>query len=377
VRLAVAKALMTFVNQARQVERQHGVSVATQIAEAARLKQRTARFSLQDYFDFRLFERTPEAEDRRRHLAGSKWQAFLEYELNDQRWKCLVDDKVVTYALMRAAGVPTPALAAVYTPQRRVALDAHACATEAEVGAYLRHTSRFPLFVKPIRGSVGKGAAVITGYDGGDDALILADGSHLPVATFTAQLADPTTLKHAAAGYVLQDVVRQHPTLVQAAGTTVSTARIVVMVGDESREILSAVWRVARTGNVTDNFDKGRSGNLIAAIDTTSGEITRVISGYGLTETVVRTHPDTGAMLTGLRLPDWHCAVDLVCRGASAFPNLRLQHWDVAFSDAGPVALEVNAMGSTGMLQYASGKGLVTPSLTAFLNRYGLSGRPR
>jgi hypothetical protein len=367
----VARAVGTFIRQAGEVERRYGISRSWQLLEAVRLKRRNRQFSLQDFFDFRLFERTPEAERRRATLAGRRMQSFLEYELNDQRWKCLVDDKIVSYLLMKAAAVPTPELSAVFVPSGRSVAGVRSCATPEQIAGFFRDGAPFPLFGKPIRGSVGKGGAAITGLDAGRDELLFANGTRLALREYAAGLADTSVSKHAAAGYLFQSLVTQHPDLVATAGPTVSTARIAALVGDESVQIHAAVWRIARIGNMTDNFDKGRAGNLLGAIDCSTGTVRRVIGGYGLTEEVMQTHPDTGATLVGLRIPDWQRAVDMVTRGAAAYPNLRFQHWDVAFSDAGPMALEVNAMGSTGILQYASGTGLMTPQLVAFLQRYG------
>ena len=375
--MGLTAAIRSFFQQAREVERQYGIPSSRQLVEALRLKREVPRFSLQDFFDFRLFEQTPEANARKPVIAGRRSQSFLEYALNDQRWKCLVDDKVVAYVLLRAAKVPIPTLTAVYTAQRRTVAGAECCSTAGEVEAYLRNAPPFPLFAKPIRGSVGQGAAAIVGYDPRSDALQFGNGSAVTVSVYVQSLVDPTRSKLAHAGYLFQEFIHQHPAMTAVVGQTVSTARMVVLVGDDERHLISAVWRIARKGNMTDNFDKGKTGNLLASVDPTSGLVQRVISGYGLTEKVLQKHPDTGAQLDGFQLPDWTRAVEMVTRGAATFPNLRFQHWDVAFSETGPVALEVNAMGGTHILQYASGKGLLVPPLTTFVERYGRSDSSR
>ena len=48
---------------------------------------------------------------------------------------------------------------------------------------------------------------------------------------------------------------------------------------------------------------------------------------------------------------------------ASAYPGLRLQNWDIAIGEKGPVILEVNVEGSMDLHQLAGGRGILDGAL--------------
>ncbi len=114
------------------------------------------------------------------------------------------------------------------------------------------------------------------------------------------------------------------------------------------------MWRVPTGDNVTDNFSVGFAGNLVGRIDLDSGEVDNVVQGVGWRNRSTDCHPDTGGRLRGFRLPDWQATRKLCLACADHFPDLRLQHWDVALTDRGPVILELNVAG-----------GLRTPQIVA------------
>jgi hypothetical protein len=103
-----------------------------------------------------------------------------------------------------------------------------------------------------------------------------------------------------------------------------------------------------------DNF--WRPGNMLAALDSASGRIRRVIRGVGPSQREV-----------DLSLSDWEAAVELCLTAATAFPGLRMQTWDVAPTDLGPVLIEVNIGGDFNPPQLAQAKGLMDERFRRFL----------
>ena len=126
------------------------------------------------------------------------------------------------------------------------------------------------------------------------------------------------------------------------------------------------IWKIPVGRNITDNYQHGVAGNLIAAVDPESGIAAQPVLGIGLDCHVVERHPDTNAMLGGFALPQWDVLKEVVLRGTRAFPGLRWQHWDIAFARDGPTALEVNlyAGGGTDIAQVSHGKGLLDDTLS-------------
>ena len=96
--------------------------------------------------------------------------------------------------------------------------------------------------------------------------------------------------------------------------------------------VIAARLRLIAGDSAHDNFDYGRTGNLIANLDVATGDIRTVIGGTGDPRAIcqVTVHPRTGVPLIGYRVPLWPRARDLVQRAARAFAPLRTIGWDVA-----------------------------------------------
>jgi hypothetical protein len=121
---------------------------------------------------------------------------------------------------------------------------------------------------------------------------------------------------------------------------------------------------VATGHNVIDNFDGGRTGNMVGAVDVQTGRVFRVVAGYQSRGT---RHPDTGVELNGFLLPDWREIVDVVRQASSQFPGLLAQGWDVAITPRGPVLMEVNWLGGVDIPQISYDRGFLDSEFREFL----------
>ena len=143
---------------------------------------------------------------------------------------------------------------------------------------------------------------------------------------------------------------------------------------DESRGPIlhRSFWKLPTGNNTYDNYNAGQTGNLAAAIDLQTGQITRVINGTGLDIVEVALHPDTGIPLKTLSVPDWRLVLDFTFNAALALPKLRFQQWDIALSNDGPLVLEVNLFGTGGsdLTQLLYRKGLLDDTMKSFLSRH-------
>ena len=82
--------------------------------------------------------------------------------------------------------------------------------------------------------------------------------------------------------------------------------------------------------------------------------------------------------MKGFTLPDWHAAVALCLRAATAFPGARWQNWDIALTSKGPLILELNSSGDVYAAQYITEKGILAGPLGPFLETYAFrEDRPR
>lgn len=108
-----------------------------------------------------------------------------------------------------------------------------------------------------------------------------------------------------------------------------------------------AVMRIPAAGNVHDNFSAGASGNLIAAVDPSTGELSRAWgrkqgSSSGLLDSFAR-NPATGTQIEGIQVPMWREVQEVLSRAATAFSRLPCLGWDLAVTEQGVLVIEANS----------------------------------
>lgn len=364
--MSVAKKIGEYVAQARAVERRFGISVFHQFAEIVRLRRGQGRIGPGDYYAYRLFD--PEiTEEEKLKFVGWQAEAMLD-ALNDPRWHCLGLDKVLMYALFRDCGIRVPETRAIYLPGRKRILSGAIClSSEAELHAWLRTPANYPFFSKPSASGFGRGAMMAIGYEVGDDAVVLNDGRRIPVSSIGQEFHDVEQL-----GYLFQVPLGHDRRLISTLGLIPSSLRIMVLTDEQEGPLIHRTfWKIPTGRNYSDNFDSGKSGNLAAAIDCESGRVVRVINGVGLDLREIEAHPDSGARFRDMAIPDWQEVKSFALAASRALPKLRFQQWDIALTNEGPVALEVNLFSTGGgdLTQMLYRKGLLDETLLRFLRR--------
>jgi hypothetical protein len=318
-----------------------------------------------EYFYYRLWDTEIDLAAKRRYV-GKAVQMAMHHACNDIAWGAVARDKLLSHAVITAAGLPTPRLRAVVHPSRMTA-GAAALTDHDAVLRFLRDPLAYPFFGKPIDGMFSLGVLCATAYDPGTDTVRMTDGLMLGAEDLAGQL-----VQHQA-GYLLQDILRPHPVLAALIGNRLCSIRFLVLLGAEELSISSAVCKIPAGSHIADNY--WRQGNLLGAVDHHTGEIGRIVSGTALDLRVGTTHPDTGSCLSGTRITDWAAACGLVLRAAHIFPAIRNQSWDIAITAEGPMILEVNWGGDLNLHQLAHGQGILGNRFTAHLRRCGYEAR--
>ena len=368
--MRVIKKLALYRQQIEAVRQHHGLSAMRQLLDIWQLGRSPARLGPGDYYIYRLFD--PQLSLAQKvEFAGWRMESVLD-ALNDPRWACLGLDKILTAELLAAQGLRCASTIAVYRPGRvRRVGQAAVLSDEASLRAWLRDARNYPFFSKPSASGFGRGACFALGYEASSDSLVLRDGERLAVDAFDLHRADQERL-----GYLFQRPLRTDPRLQPALGDLVTSLRVMVLYDeDEGPLIHRAFWKLPTGSNMMDNYNNGATGNLAAGLDMASGRITRVINGIGLELREVRQHPDSGADLHTIAVPDWQELKRYVSQLAVVFPLLRFQQWDIALSDQGPMALELNlfATGGSELSQLLYRRGLVDETMRRFLRRHGLT----
>lgn len=355
--------------QAHDARAQTGKRLLSQLAEIIALRR--TRIGISEYYELRLFDDARIPRSARRGYTGWRFERHVYPAINDPgllarsglrgSWNGAID-KVLFHCLARGAGIPVPALLAVYDPDG-IELDGiETCHTRSELERFLRSCPR-SVFVKPARAQHGIGGTALERIDGA--SAVLSNGHRAPLET----LLD-AALSHGR--LLVQERVQPHPVLAAAMGPTVATVRAVVLRRPARSTVHRTVIRIPQGANMVDNFAAGRTGNLIGWVEPAGGTITRVYAGIGLTQTSILRHPDTDVPLPGLALPDWPAALDLIGRASRAFAAMPLQAWDVALSDRGPLMIELNDVSAQRLLQLAGPPGMLDRELSGFLREQGI-----
>ncbi len=338
----------------------HGKGLISQIAEIARLSFGKGKLSPEEYFCYRLYEDRRYSPAQKREFAGRGAQNRIFQLCCHLCWWGTAHDKLLFYASMQSLGFPVPRTVAVYHGSRTYGPVPVLRSREA-LRDFLRDGMPYPVFSKPIAGMWSVGAAAVTGYQKEADEVVLADGRHLPVDGYIDDLEAAS-----GSGTLFQEFLHPHAAVGAICGDRLATVRIVVLIEDGRPEIFRTVWKVPAGDNMADNF--WRPGNLLAAIDTDSGRIERVVRGVGPAQEELERHPDSAAPIKDVTLPHWPQIKEICLSAAATLPHLRLQAWDVAICEEGPVVLEVNVGGDFNLPQIATGRGLLDERFRRFLD---------
>ncbi len=175
------------------------------------------------------------------------------------------------------------------------------------------------------------------------------------------------------AGFLVQRRLAAAEDLASRFGPRLWSARLLVLVTPAGPVIHRAVAKIATGTNPADNF--WRPGNRLGAIDLANGRIIRVVHGTGIDLVVDAPHPDTGANIVGIVIPEWQKLTALVRTASQVFAGIRTQSWAVALSAVGPVFLELNYGGDLNLHQLAHGEGVLDDVYSSHLQRCGYSGK--
>jgi hypothetical protein len=203
------------------------------------------------------------------------------------------------------------------------------------------------LFVKPRKGSGGRGAAKWR-FAGG--MFIHADGSRMSPAALREKLVAQSR----SMPLLVQKVLVNHSALAEIACGTLATIRIVTCRNEKGCfEVTNAAFRMPRVaGSTVDNF---HAGGIAAAVDIVTGRLGPATDlGRSPDSGWFTTHPVTGAAIEGRLLPFWHEARDLVERAHAHFDDFAVIGWDIAILEDGPAIVEANGAPDLDIIQRTS-----------------------
>lgn len=152
--------------------------------------------------------------------------------------------------------------------------------------------------------------------------------------------------------YVIERVVKQHPTMAAFNPSSINTIRIMTMIWEGKCIPLSSVLRMGVNGSRVDNCS---SGGIVAGIDQETGTVKPV--AYNANGDKFLAHPQTGSFGHTI-IPSWEKVLEVVEKLAWRFSGIsQLISWDIAINENGePVIIEMNiSYGELDFHQYCNG----------------------
>lgn len=195
------------------------------------------------------------------------------------------------------------------------------------------------VFIKPARGSGGKGTAVAVFRPG------LAP--EIEFRRLVGALA-----KRRRGDWIVQPRLRAHLSIRDIAGDALPTVRVVTLLNEhDAPEIVSTVLRLSATDDaIVDNIGVG---GLSVPVVVESGLLGPGCGGMQPGE--FAHHPRNGALIEGRTLPDWPTITGLaLSTHRDHFRDHVMIGWDIGVAEDGPCLLEANARPSIIMTQRAA-----------------------
>ncbi len=273
----------------------------------------------------------------------------FQKHFNPSGFDVLTEDKVVFDAYCRRVDLPVPPTFAVLWHPSGWKTDGTPLHGADEWVPFFKRDAPDEFLVKPADGFYGRGVRVFA-REGG--AFRESSGRVFSAAELHAELLSPRPYYYPK--LVLQERLRNHEALLALSGSAgLQTIRIVTLVHDDgSAGVYLTFLRIISADAIVDNFDHGRTGNLMALADPASGVLERAVACHPsvIGPVFIERHPRTGMSIPGFVLPCYEEACALVLRAARLFLPLRTIGWDVAITPAGPVLIEGNAYWEAGYL---------------------------
>jgi len=262
--------------------------------------------------------------------------------LNPRRLYPRVDDKVLTKELALHAGMAVPDLYGIIANQGEVRRFAEIVADKDS------------FVIKPAQGSGGDGILVVTSRSHRKrDCYRLASGVQISEAEIAHHLSNIVSGQYSLSGnpdkVLIEYCVRFDPIFALVSYQGVPDIRIIVYRGYPT---MAMVRLPTRASDGKANLHQGAVG---AGVDIALGE---TLTGV-LKNDVVDDHPDTGALISGLKIPEWNFILESAARGYEVTGLGYLGVDMVIDRERGPLILEMNARPGLN-IQIANSMGLAS-----------------
>ena len=198
--------------------------------------------------------------------------------------------------------------------------------------------------IKPI--SVGKGTGVnILAFDGVDYYIDKKKCDAQELIRFLKGRKN----------WFISEAMSQHQYASEIYNETVNTMRIITFRDTKTNEfkVFFAVQRIGTSETIP--VDNGSRGGLVAKIDLETGMLSEARSLHN--KNIFKVHPDSGAPIEGVRIPEWSRIKEEILVLANCMPYLQFIAWDVILTPEGEMCIiEGNSSSGVNIIQLWGGQ---------------------
>lgn len=291
---------------------------------------RREQLSSQEYINYDFDLRAASFKDSFLPYAQAKkyWEV-----LNPERYSCLARNKYLSHLILERAGIPTTKLIAYYNPAAVESNDEIAIDYDTLVAIFWK--KRISAFVlKPaVDGAHGHGIIVCRELIETNGELYMKKLGNEKIRLRDCLGAEPL---------LFEEIVTQTAQMASFNPSSINTIRIMTaLYPNHEVKIIATFLKIGRAGSDIDNAGSG--GNIDAACCIDTGELYHVMRfdswrGYEL----IDFHPDTKIKLSGVKIENWHTIIEQVKSFQGRIPLLKTIGWDIALTENGPIAIEIN-----------------------------------
>lgn len=250
----------------------------------------------------------------------------------------LVDNKLKTKEIVEAAGITSPKLIGVIESQYDV----------SRIASILADHNGFA--IKPAKGSGGKGIIVL--FRDAQGQLVKSSGAVVSIAELQRHVSNTLAGLHSLGGSpdiaLIEELIEFDPVLEPFSYEGVPDIRVIVCRG---YPVMAMIRLSTQASDGKANLHQGAVG---LGLDIATGKPLNAVQ-FG--QPVTR-HPDTGALLSELVIPQWQTLLELAARCYEVSGLGYLGTDMVLDRNSGPMLLELNARPGLA-IQIANGYGLL------------------
>lgn len=199
------------------------------------------------------------------------------------------------------------------------------------------------VFIKPYGTGKGKGVCILTFKDN----QLCIDQKVVSETEMVQFLKDSDN-------WFLSEALEQANYANEIYHMTSNTIRLITLrdIHTKQFKVFFAVQRIGTSQTIP--VDNGSRGGLVSKIDLETGEMSEARSLHSLD--VHEKHPDSGAPIKGVKIPDWDKVKDEILHMAKKMPYMHFIAWDILITDQGVSIVEANTSSGVNIIQLWGGQ---------------------